>query len=174
MLFPVYFGDHPERAAMDEEDSKVCVGAAKHYLEPDFRSSEAFVDRVLRAATSSDDQIPGAMRHTMDVLTQYGFVEKDRVCPKCGHGRLALSQGGERNAWSWRCTMSKSHKHFQAKLVSKDPLSKIKSMHLPAFVHFVVCMKTDMRMSKVHACLRDVHGVTSWTTMSQWYIILCI
>ena len=68
--------------------------------------------------------------------------------------------------------MSKSHKHFQAKLVSKGPLSKIKSMHLPAFVHFVVCMKTDMRMSKVHACLRDVHGVTSWTTMSQWYIIL--
>ena len=99
------------------------------------------------------------------------MVDKRRTCPKCMAGRLVIASGGSRNACKWMCSTSKSHKHFQQKLIVDGPLSAVQTSHLPAFLHFVVCMKSDMRMSKVEAALKDIHGIGSYNTLRQWYIL---
>ena len=87
-LCPIIFGSHCEHARISADDAARSFGAGRIFTEADFRSSEAFIQNVLRSSSSSTESLPSAMLSTCDVLFQFGILERNRICPKCDHGRL--------------------------------------------------------------------------------------
>ena len=84
---------------------------------------------------------------------------------------MVATFGSARNPVFWGCALNRSHKHFMMPIRVNGPMSSISVSYLPAFLHYVVCMKSNMRMVKVRDCLADVHGIVSTSTFSKWYEI---
>ena len=154
LVLPVVFGDDIGPPRLSANDAGVQAGTCRRiFTEQDFGSSEAFVHRVLHQPASSSDYASDLKQSmfvaVFQVLQQYRLVAKSQVCPKCPRGMLELCFGTERNPIYWGCSEARSHKHFSAPMRLSGLIGSVRASQIPALVHFLVCVKLNMRWAKV-------------------------
>ena len=167
MVVPVSFGDPKDGAAhLSDTHMSVSAGAAEARQclvinDQAFRSSEAFIMECLYAPPGLHCCQLG-MRNTIANLQHFRVLLGGQYCPKCKESPVVATFGPARNPMFWGCALNRSHKHFMMPIRVNGPMSSISVSNLPAFLHYVVCMRGNMRMVTVRGgCLADVHGIVA-------------
>ena len=65
--------------------------------------------------------------------------------------------------------MSKSKRHFYETIECLKPVVSLRSSNLLPFLHFLVCMKSDMQWKAMVVCMRQIHEIHNTSTLFNWY-----
>ena len=173
LLLPVSIDTAVSSASVDAEDATTMAGADSlpwgihrgMLSEKDFTTSESVVSSVIMRAP---DDLPPKRKHlsrTVDIFKHYGVLLPTALCPQCGMGYLVLRFGSTKKPVVWGCPMSKSNKHLALPLTLSGSLGKVRPSTWAAFLHFMICMRTNMRWGRVAEVMRIMYGIISSSTL---------